>query len=220
MNKILLVEDDITLRECIRDVLLENNYLVETASDGAIALDMIKKSPPDLVILDLGLPKVTGESVCIEIKKLHPDIPVIILTAKNQTSDVVRGFNLGADDYMSKPFELDELIARIKVQLKSTDQEVLQIADLIVHTKSLEVFRNGKQITLSPHEYKLLQYLMMNKGTVLSREMILNRIWQYSYDVDSRVVDVYIGYLRKKIDADSKRKLITSVRGFGYVIKE
>src|SRR5258708_798461 len=177
MNKILLVEDDTTIRECIRDILLDNNHLVETAIDGATALELVKKSPPDLVILDLGLPKLTGESVCTEIKKHHPDIPIIILTAKNHTSDVVHGFNLGADDYVSKPFELEELMARIKVQLKSTDQEVLQIADLLLNTKSLDVQRNGKSITLSPHEFKLLQYMIMNKGTVLSREMILNRIW-------------------------------------------
>lgn len=220
MNKILVVEDDTTIRECIRDFLTDKSYLVDTVDDGARAIDVIKKSPPDLVILDLGLPKVSGESVCKEVKKMYPRLPVIILTARNHTSEVIHGFQLGADDYMSKPFELEELLARVKAKLKDTDQEVLQIADLKLNTKSLEITRKDKPIILSPHEFKLLQYLMMNKGTVLTREMILNRIWQYSYDVDSRVVDVYIGYLRKKIDAGFEKKLINSVRGFGYVIKE
>jgi DNA-binding response OmpR family regulator len=190
------------------------------AFDGAQALHILKKAPPDLVILDLGLPKLTGESVCIEAKKQYPDLPIIILTAKNHTTEVVHGFQLGADDYVAKPFELEELLARIKSKLKNTEQELLQVADLTLNTKSLEVIRNGKNILLSPHEFKLLQYLMMNKGTVLTREMILNRIWQYAYDVDSRVVDVYIGYLRRKIDTGSKKKLINSIRGFGYVIKD
>lgn len=220
MNKVLVVEDDTTIRECIRDFLMDKNYLVDSVADGAKALDMIKKTPPDLVILDLGLPKLSGESVCIEAKKLYPDLPIIILTAKNHTSEIVQGFQLGADDYISKPFELDELLARIKAKLRNTEQELLQVEDLTLNTKSLEVSRKGKPIVLSPHEFKLLQYLMMNKGTVLTRDMILNRIWQYSYDVDSRVVDVYIGYLRKKIDAGFKKKLINSIRGFGYVIKD
>ncbi len=220
MNKILVVEDDKTIRECIADFLTNKDYLVEVADDGARALELFKKSPPDLVILDLGLPKLTGESVCIEIKKTDPELPVIILTAKNHTTDVVKGFRLGADDYISKPFELEELFARIKVKLKHIEQEALQVGNLTVNMKSLEVLRDGKSITLSPHEFKLLHYLMSNKGTVLSREMILNRVWQYSYDVDSRVVDVYVGYLRKKIDSGFEKKMIQSVRGFGYTIKE
>src|SRR5579859_3266057 len=127
MNKILVIEDDTTIRECIRDFLMDKNYLIDTASDGAKGLEMLKKTPPDLVILDLGLPKLTGESVCIEAKKLYPDLPIIILTAKNHTNEIVRGFQLGADDYMSKPFELEEMLARVKAQLKNTEQELLQV---------------------------------------------------------------------------------------------
>lgn len=220
MNKVLVIEDDETIRDCVRDFLSDANYLIDTAQDGAEGLDLLKKAPPDLVILDLGLPKLTGESVCLEIKKTFPQLPVIILTAKSHTSDIVRGFNLGADDYMSKPFELDELLARIKVKLKTSEEEKLQVGDLTLDTKNFEVTRSEKLITLSPHEFKLLRYLMVNKGKVLTREMILNRIWQYSYDVDSRVVDVYIGYLRKKIDTGYTKKLIASIRGFGYTIKD
>ena len=154
-----------------------------------------------------------------EVKKLFPNLPIIILTAKNHTSDVVKGFELGADDYISKPFEIQELIARIKLKLKSEKDLRIVIDDLILDVEKVYVERAGKEIKLSPHEFKLLQYLMINQDKVLSRDMRLNRIWQYSFDVDTRVVDVYVGYLRKKIDADHKKKLISSVRGFGYVIK-
>ena len=219
MDKILVVEDDKTIRECIREVLIEKGYIVELAEDGAEAVEKIRRQLPDLVVLDLGLPKLGGESVLAEIKKTSSQIQVIILTAKNNTSDIVKGFEMGADDYISKPFELEELVARIKVKLKNGNGK-LQVDGLVLDDTSVSVSRDGKVINLSPHEFKLLKYMMINKGKVLSRDMILNRVWQYSYDVDSRVVDVFIGYLRKKIDSDYKKKLISSVRGFGYVIKE
>lgn len=220
MHRILVAEDDASIRNGIVDFLRSNNYLVDGVEDGAQALEAIKKSTPDLLILDLNLPKITGEAVCKEAKKNHPQLPVIILTAKNHTTDIVNGFRMGADDYMSKPFELDELMARINVRFKDSTQEKLEVGDLLLDVSSITVTRNGKEIALSPHEFRLLHYLMSNKGKVLTREMILNRVWEYSYDVDSRVVDVYVGYLRKKIDAESSKKLINSVRGFGYCIKE
>lgn len=220
MVKILVVEDDQTIRELIRDFLVEHNYLVDTASDGVEALEITKKQQPDVVVLDLTLPKLTGESVCKEIKRMYPQMPVIILTAKNRTDDILSGFKLGADDYISKPFEIEELLARIRAKLKNTEQEKFQVEDLILDTKSVTVTRAGKKILLSPHEFKLLHYLMINRGKVLSREMILNRVWQYSFDIDSRVVDVYMGYLRRKVDEKHEKKLLESVRGFGYVIKE
>lgn len=220
VNKILVVEDDPSIQEFLKELLLDNGYAVETAADGVTALNLIKKSQPDLVLLDLGLPNVTGEAVCIEIRKKYPDLPIIILTAKDDVSDVVKGLNLGADDYVTKPFVADELLARIRARLRHGEDVKLQVADLELNNKTFEVKRSGKLIQLSPHEFKLLQYLISNKGRVLTREMILNRVWLYSYEVDTRVVDVYIGYLRKKIDADYKKKLIHSVRGFGYMIKE
>ncbi len=220
MNNILVAEDDKTIREALRDFLIDNNYVVDVAEDGAQALQSIRKLQPDLIILDLILPKISGETVCKEVKKLFPNLPIIILTAKNQSADVIRGFNLGADDYITKPFELEELLSRIRVKLKKNgNDEKLQVADLILDPKSIIVMRNRKKITLTPREFKLLQYLLINKGKVLTREMILNRIWQYALDVDTRVVDVYIGYLRRKIDSGSQKKLISSVRGFGYVIR-
>ncbi len=220
VNKVLVVEDDPSIQEFLKELLLDNGYAVETAIDGVAALNLIKKSQPDLVLLDLGLPNVTGEAVCIEIRKKYPDLPIIILTAKDDVSDVIKGLNLGADDYVTKPFVADELLARVRARLRHGEDVKLQVGDLELNNKTFEVKRSGKLIQLSPHEFKLLQYLISNKGRVLTREMILNRVWLYSYEVDTRVVDVYIGYLRKKIDADYKKKLIHSVRGFGYMIKE
>ncbi|MBP6913654.1 MAG: response regulator transcription factor [Candidatus Levybacteria bacterium] len=221
MNKILVVEDDDAIRDGICDFLTSNNYLVESVSDGASAIASVKRNLPDLVILDLTLPKITGESVCTELKKSNPELPVIILTAKNKSTDVLGGFSLGADDYISKPFELEELMVRIRARIKKNYASAnLEAGDLVLDPKSLLVTRGGKEITLTPHEFKLLEFLLMNKGKVLNRDMILSRVWEYSYDVDTRVVDVYVGYLRKKIDSGYTKKLIISKRGFGYVIQD
>lgn len=220
MNKILLIEDDNGIRTTLKEILTDRGFLIDVVEDGAEGLKIIKKSPPDLLLLDLGLPKISGESICKEVHRLYPNLPIIIITAKNNTEDVVNGLTIGAVDYLSKPFQLDELIARMKLRLKIVDTDILKADDLEMNIKKMEVTRNGKIIHLTPHEFKLLQYLLMNKGNVLTREMILNRVWQYSYDVDSRVVDVYIGYLRKKIDGNSQKQLINVLRGFGYSIKE
>lgn len=222
LNTILVVEDDIGLQKFLKEILLEKGYSIQSASDGIQALNMIQKNPPDLVILDLGLPKMSGESVCAEIRKKHPEVKIIILTAKDNISDVVHGLDLGADDYITKPFQAEVLIARIKAQLrqKQNNNIKLKIMDLELDGETMEVKRHGQLIQLTPKEFKLLQYLMNNKGRILTREMILNRIWLYSPDIETRVVDVYMGYIRKKVDFGAKKKLIRSVRGFGYMIKD
>ncbi len=220
---ILIVEDDNGLQKYLKELLLENDFSVQTASDGILALSMIEKAQPDLVILDLGLPNMSGESVCLEIRKKYPELKVIILTAKDAISDIVQGLSLGADDYMTKPFIADELLARIKARLRSQngiDNNKLIIDNLELDSNSLEVKRDGKLIQLTPQEFKLLEYLMNNKGRILTREMILSRVWLYSPDIETRVVDVYMGYLRKKIDQGYEKSLLHSVRGFGYMIKE
>lgn len=220
--KILVVEDEKDLRDYLKELLLDNNYAAELTDDGASALNYIRKTRPDLVILDLGLPDIDGKTVCVEIKKLYPDLPVLILTARNTTSDIVTGLNLGADEYIPKPFVSEELIARIKVKLRHTDNDknVLEVGDLKMDTRTMRVERSGNIISLTKTEFDLLRYLMINQGKVLTRENILNRIWLYSPDIESRVVDVYIGYLRRKIDSGFDQKLIQSIRGFGYTIKE
>lgn len=221
-NTILIVEDDNGLQKYLKELLLDNSYSVQSASDGIQALNTISKTEPDLVILDLGLPNMGGEAVCMEIRKKYPDLPVIILTAKDSVSDIVQGLNLGADDYITKPFVADELLARIKARLRTTGSQdtKLKVGDLELDNKSLEVKRKDKLIQLTPQEFKLLQYLMSNKGRILTREMILNRVWLYSPDIETRVVDVYMGYLRKKVDNGTDHKLLRSIRGFGYMIKE
>lgn len=219
VQNILLVEDDKNIREFVQQALLEVGFKVTSTPDGAQALKVIKEGNVDLVVLDLGIESISGETVCIEAKKISPDMPIIILTAKNKAEDVVNGLGLGADDYISKPFDFEELLARIKTRLKKNSSHLLEIDDLKLNTQSLEVYRDDKKIDLTAKEIRLLEYLMTNRGVVLSRERILNHIWAYSPDVETRVVDVYIGYLRNKIDKGHKRPLIESVRGFGYVIK-
>ncbi|QQG43777.1 MAG: response regulator transcription factor [Candidatus Daviesbacteria bacterium] len=221
--KVLVVEDDFALQKYLKEFLQQNDYSVTTVSDGVAALNTINKLPPDIIILDLGLPTMSGETVIIEARKKHPDLPIIVLTAKDSPSDVIQGLELGADDYMSKPFVATELLARIRVQLRgksNNNRSLMKVGDLELDSEKLEVKRKGKLIQLTPQEFKLLQYLMTNQGRILTREMILNRVWLYSPDIETRVVDVYMGYLRKKIDNGFDQKLIHSIRGFGYTIKE
>ncbi|OGH04517.1 MAG: hypothetical protein A2W22_05320 [Candidatus Levybacteria bacterium RBG_16_35_11] len=219
---ILIVEDDKDFQRYLRDLLVRNGYSVQTTEKGIPAIELVEKLEPDLLILDLNLPDMHGESVCTEIRKEHPNLPIIMLTAKSAISDRVQGLNMGADDYITKPFVSEEFLARVKARLRSntaTNYKV-KIDDLELDSKKVQVKRGEKMINLTPHEFKLLEYLIHNKGVVLTREMILNRIWSYSLNVESRVVDVYMGYLRKKIDNGYKKKLIHCVRGFGYTIKE
>ncbi|MBI4029545.1 MAG: response regulator transcription factor [Candidatus Blackburnbacteria bacterium] len=222
VSKLLLVEDDRDLQDSLKELFTAEGFFVKTASDGVEALKNINKGEFDLLILDLGLPVMSGESVLTEVRKKYPELPVIVLTARDTTSDVIRGLNLGADDYVTKPFVVDELIARVKAKLRShqTGEQKMKVGDLELDPTTFEAKRGGKRINLTPQEFKLLQYLMANRGRVLTRDAILNRVWFYSPEVETRVVDVYIGYLRKKVDRGHRRKLLSSVRGFGYILKE
>ena len=222
VKRILVIEDELDIRNFLKELLIDEGYTVQTAEDGIEGLTLLKKAEPDLVVLDLGLPKMSGESVLVEIRKKYPHIPVIIVTAWDTTPDIIRGLSMGADDYIPKPFNADELLARIKARLRAVnhDEEKIQLGDLVLDPKSFDVQRDGVSIPLTPQEFKLLHYLMINKGNVLTRDMILNRIWPNSPDVETRVVDVYVGYLRKKIDNGRNHKFIHSVRGFGYTVKE
>ncbi len=222
-HSLLIVEDDKGLQNYLKEILLDNDYSVQTASDGVAALELIKHAEPDLIILDLGLPNISGETVTAEIKKKYSHLPIIILTGKDSVQDIVHGLDIGADDYMTKPFVAEELLARIKARLRNQGEDngtKLTIADLVLDRKTFEVKRGDKILQLTPKEFKLLEYLMSNQGRILTREVVLNRIWLSSPDIETRVVDVYMGYLRKKVDSGFKKKLIQSVRGFGYMIKE
>lgn len=218
---IVVVEDEPSLLEYLQDVLVNERYTVHPVSRGTQALTLIETTSPDLVLLDLTLPDISGETVCMEIKKLFPRLSIIILTAKDDPHDIVTGLGLGADDYVTKPFNTDELLARIKARLRdpSTDP-IMRIGDLELNTETFEAKRAGKHIPLTHTEYALLHYLLLNKNRVLTRDMILSSVWSLTPDIESRVVDVYIGYLRKKIDKGFSTKLIHSMRGFGYSLRE
>ncbi|OGG15476.1 hypothetical protein A3D77_06525 [Candidatus Gottesmanbacteria bacterium RIFCSPHIGHO2_02_FULL_39_11] len=221
IKTILIIEDDTDLRKYLIRTLIDTGFSVVDIADGVKALEIIEVKKPDLILLDLGLPKLDGESICREIKRNYPQIPVLILTGRNHTSDIVRGLNVGADDYITKPFKEEELIARIRARLRPAAEEsgILKVADLELNPETFEVKRGGNIIQLSHKEYELLHYLMINSKRVLSRDMILQRIWMTADYIERRVVDVYIGYLRKKIDGKSKIPLIHTIRGFGYVLK-
>lgn len=221
-HTLLIIEDTADLREYLTGVLADQGYTVLSAEDGTTALKMFEKVSPDLVILDLGLPTISGETVCKEIKRMSPQTQVLVLTAKHTVADVTATLNIGADDYMAKPFEVDELLARIRARLRTNapTEKVLRADDLVLDAEKVEVTRGDKLIQLTPLEFKLLEYLLTNKGRVLTRDMILARVWSSSPDIETRVVDVYMGYLRKKIDKDFPTPLLHSVRGFGYMIKE
>jgi len=218
---VFIVEDDEDFQKYLKSLLIENDFAVKTFGRGVDMLNALERNVPEIILLDLMLPDIDGVSLCSDIKKDYPEIPVIILTAKDSVADKVKGLGIGADDYITKPFAPEELVARMKTRIKSSnfDNSLMKIADLSLDRKKIEVKRSEKVISLTPQEFKLLEYLMSNRNIVLTREMILNRIWLYSPDIESRVVDVYVGYLRKKIDTGFKKKLIHSVRGFGYTIK-
>lgn len=222
IKTVMIIEDDGDIRKYINELLLDQGYSIIEASDGVRALDLVEKKRPDLIILDLGLPNLSGETVLTDVRKKYSDLPVIILTGKDSVTDIVKGFNLGADDYLTKPFKGEELIARIKARLRHLEHggTILRVADLELNTKTFEVKRGDQLISLSHKEYELLQYMMINANRVLTRDMILQRIWLTTDYIEPRVVDVYIGYLRKKLDSKAAKNLINTVRGFGYVIKE
>lgn len=221
-NTILIVEDDPGIRKYLEEILIENRFTIQSTGEGTKALEIVESFLPDLVLLDLKLPDIAGETICKQIAKDYPNIAIIILTAKDTTANIVEGLDLGADDYITKPFTTEELLARVKARLRSkgATDSTLKVGDLELNTQTFHVARSGKEVKLTPQEFKLLTYLMANKNQVLTREMILNRIWEHSQDVETRVVDVYIGYLRKKIDTSGRKKLIHSLRGFGYVMRD
>lgn len=220
---VVVVDDEPTMAAYLKDVLNNYGLVAYVAASGAEALQLVKKIKPELVLLDIGLPDIDGRSLCQKIKGEYPETKIIMITGLSTSSDIAEGLNLGADDYLPKPVNEAELIARIKARFRKSDYVQLQLSagDLLMDTQTHEVTRNGQPITLSPQEYTLLNYLLVNKNKVITRNMILSRIWDGNPDIETRVVDVYLGYLRKKIDHDSKLpKLLRTIRGFGYMLKD
>jgi two-component system, OmpR family, response regulator len=219
---IIVIEDDKEIQQYIAKVLNDHGYTVYPATTASEGMKLVGEISPDLVLLDLDLPDVRGETVCKELKEDYPELKIIMLTGMARPEDMARGLDLGADDYIPKPFSADVLLARVKARLRevANGDKVLKVGDLSLDPKTHQVRRGEKPIDLSPQEFKLLHYFMHNPNQVLTREMILSRIWGMSPDVETRVVDVYVGYLRRKIDKTASNKLLHSVRGFGYMLKD
>jgi len=222
---ILLVEDEQKVAAFIKKGLEVTDYVVDVAYDGQIGLRMGQGSNYDLIILDVNLPIINGFEVCRQLRESNIKTPILMLTALGTTKDKVFGFDLGADDYLVKPFEFEELTARIKALIKRAKatpllQTSLKVADLELNSDSKIVTRNSIPIELTAKEFMLLEYLMRNKGKVLSRSDIAEKIWDISFDTGTNVIDLYIFYLRKKIDKDYTPKLIHTQVGMGYVLKE
>ena len=219
--RVLIVEDEPDLAEILKKGLEENGYSVDTATDGEEGLYMARDFPADVVVLDVMLPKLDGFGVLAAMRAKGVNTPVIMLTARDTLADKIKGLDVGADDYLTKPFEFAELLARIRSAIRrrsEVKEAVIRIADLEIDTASHRVSRGGALVDLSAREYALLEFMAYNKGAVLSRTEITEHIYDESFEKDSNVVDVYINYLRKKIDAGADRKLIKTVRGSGYML--
>lgn len=220
-TKIAIIEDNVQLVEFITEFLkTQGDFQIKAHTSGAEALKSLKLNKPDIVLLDLGLEDIRGETICVELRKLYPELPIIILTGDNSKTSLVNTLNSGADDYITKPFDAAELLARIQARLRQTNNQpnnnLLTCQDLTVDLNKLEVTRSGKKIELTAKEFDLLKYLMVNKSRILTRDKILDEVWGYSVYVDTRVVDVHVGKLRKKLETGFKGKLLETIRGFGY----
>jgi two-component system OmpR family response regulator len=222
--KVLVVDDEEYIRDLVSSALRIAGFESLTAADGSKALAAMTAHDPDLVILDVGLPSIDGFEVCRRIREDGDDTPVIFLTARDTDEDKVSGFTKGGDDYLTKPFSLEELVARVRAVLRRTQGSAkaanrLRYADLELDEDTMRVTRAGTPVQLSPTEFKLLRFLLINRERVLSKGQILDHVWQYDFGGSGGVVENYISYLRKKVDAD-QMPLIHTVRGFGYVLRQ
>jgi len=220
--RILVIEDDEEIQKFIRRGLAYEGYQVDTASDGPSGLATARNTPPDLVVLDLMLPGIDGLEVCRRLRA-GGSTPIIILTAKDTMNDRVMGLDMGADDYMTKPFELDELLARIRALMRRSQPsrpQVLRYADIVLDTGTRQATRNERVISLTAKEYELLELFLRHPRQVLTRDMIFDQVWGYDFGGESNIIEVYIRYLRQKLEVEGERRLIHTVRGMGYVLRE
>jgi DNA-binding response OmpR family regulator len=221
---ILLVEDEVKLARFVELELTSEGYQVSVANDGITGLTLARESAPDLVILDWMLPGLTGVELCRRLRATGSKIPVILLTAKDEISDRVAGLDAGADDYVVKPFSIEELLARIRAHLRRTEEEkqnvdILQFEDLSLNRGTREIFRSTRAIELTAKEFDLLEYLMSNPRQVFTRDQILETVWGYDFVGDSNVIEVYIRYLRIKLEENNEKRLIHTIRGVGYALR-
>ncbi len=222
--RILVIEDEVKIAKAIKDGLEQDYYAVDLAHDGETGVNTALNDDYDLIILDVMLPKLNGFEVCKKIRQASDHTPILMLTAKDQDRDVVEGLNSGADDYLAKPFSFEVLLARVKALLRRPHDElgeVLRASDLTMDTIAKEVKRGGRRISLSAKEYALLEYLLRNEDKVLSKNNIITHVWDFDADILPNTVEVFIAYLRAKIDKPFKStELIHTVRGFGYMLGE
>jgi len=223
--KILIIEDEVKIANSIKQGLEQENFSVEVAFDGESGYDLASMSSYDVILLDLMLPKMDGVTVCKNLRNEGNHTPILMLTAKSDVEDKVDGLDSGADDYLAKPFAFDELVARIHAlsrRPKTTQATILKLGSLTLNTKTFEATREGTPITLSKTEYMLLVYLMKNANQILTKEKIVDNVWKFDADILPNTVEVYIGYLRSKIDKPfpKSKKLIKTIRGFGYKISD
>ena len=221
--RLLVVEDEKKVANFIRKGLAEEGYAVDLAHDGEEGLGMALDQVHDLIILDISLPKMDGIGMLKKLREGNVKTPVLLLTVRATIEDKVLGLDSGADDYLTKPFAFQELVARVRALLRrraDIEPTLLQVADLTLDPARRMVIRRGQKIELTSKEYALLHYFMQNPGRVLTRAMITDHVWNYDFDTGTNVIDVYVNYLRKKVDSGRKPKLIHTVRGVGYVLKE
>jgi DNA-binding response OmpR family regulator len=220
-TRILLVEDDHSIASFVEPELEHLGFSVQCAYDGPTGLEEVKKFRPELIVLDIMLPGLDGVGVLKRLRQAGNRVPVVMLTARDATLDKVHSLDHGADDYVTKPFDIEELLARIRALLRRVEgEEILRVSDLEVNTATREVRRGEREIDLTAREYELLEFMARNPRRVLSRDFLLARVWDQEYGVTTNAVDVYIGYLRKKVDAPGEAKLIRTVRGAGYALRE
>jgi heavy metal response regulator len=221
--RILVIEDEVKIAQFIKRGLKEEGYAVDVANDGEQGHFLLSSNEYDAIILDLMLPKIDGLTLCRTIRKEGNQTPIIMLTAKDTVKDKVKGLDSGADDYLPKPFAFEELLARVRVVLRKKDSRVqtqLKVDNLVLDLLTHKVTRDNREIDLTVKEYALLEYLMRNAGNIVTRTMISEHVWDINFDTFTNVIDVYINYLRNKIDSGFETKMIQTVRGKGYLLKK
>jgi len=221
--KILVVEDEKKVASFLKKGLEQDYYTVDVAHEGRAGLDLSLTEDYDMIILDIMLPLMDGITVLKEIRNAKLDVPVLMLTAKDSTENKVEGLDSGADDYLAKPFALEELLARVRALIRRKEKVknlILSVEDLMLDTQTHKVKKGDNEINLTPKEYSILEYLMRNKNHVVSRMKLTEHVYEYQFDPDTNVIDVYINKLRNKIDKDSDQRILHTIRGIGYMIKE
>jgi len=220
--RILVVEDETGIANFLKEGLEEEYFAVDVAHDGNSGLEMALINDYDLLLLDWMVPGISGIEICRQFRKENPTVPIIFLTARDTVQDTVFGLEAGANDFIKKPFEFEELLARIRVQLRSAEGEttLLKLADVEMNLSTHQVFRNSQEIILTPKEFSLLEFLIRNKNKVCTRTRIIEHVWDIHFDTDTSVIDVYINSLRKKLEAAGQKNIIHTMRGVGYIARE